>query len=52
MIDLVSDDEHVLDEEKAVIDDQEDKVAEIIEHMQQLRPEAVAALSAAHSTGH
>ena len=50
MINLVGDDEQVLDEKQAIMDDHEDKVAEIIECLQQLRPEAKAALSAAHST--
>ena len=48
MIDLVRDDEHVLDEEQAVVDDHEDKVTEIIERLQLLHPESKAALSVAH----
>ena len=50
VIDLVGDDEHVLDEEQAVMEEHEDKVAEIIEHLQELPPEAKAALLVAHST--
>ena len=52
VIDLVRDDEQVLDKEQAVMDDHKDKVAEIIEGLQELRPKAKAALSVAHSTGH
>ena len=50
MIDLVGDHEQVLDKEQAVMDNHEDKVAEIIERLQELRAEAKAALSVAHST--
>ena len=39
-----------MDEEQAAMDEQEDKVAEIIERLQKLCPEARAALSAVHST--
>ena len=52
VIDLVGDDEQKLDEEQAVMDDHKDKVAEITEHLQQLRPESKAASSAVHSMGH
>ena len=50
MIDLVGDDEHVLAKGQAVMDDHEDKVAEIMQRLQELLPEAKAALSVAHST--
>ena len=43
MIDLVRDNEQKLDEEQAVMDDHEDKVAKITEHLQQLGPESKAA---------
>ena len=52
VIDLVGDDEPVLDEEQTVMDDHEHNVAQIIEWLQQVRPEAKAALSAALSMGH
>ena len=48
VINLVGNDEHILDEEQATMDNHEDKVAEIIERLQQLRPEAKAAFSIAH----
>ena len=50
MINLVGEDEQKLDEEQAVTDDHEDKFAEIIKRLQQLRPESKAASLAAHST--
>ena len=50
MIDLVGDDNQVLHEEEAIMDDHKDKVAENIERLQQLWPEAKVALSVAHST--
>ena len=50
VIDLVEDHEQVLDDEQAIMNDYEEKVAEIIECLQELRPEAKAALSVAHST--
>ena len=50
MVDLVGDDEQVKDEEQAMMDNHEDKVAEIIERLQVLRPKAKTALSVAHST--
>ena len=51
VIDLVGDDEQKLDEEQAVMDDHEDKVAVITECQQQLWPKSKVATSAAHSTG-
>ena len=52
MINLLRDDKQILDEEQAIMDDHKDKVAEIIQHMQELQPETKAELSVAHSTGH
>ena len=52
VIDLVGGAEQILDEEQAVMDDHEDKVAEITERLQQLRPELKAAPSVAHLTTH
>ena len=52
VIDLVEDDEQILNEQQAVIDNHEDKVAEITECLQQLRLESKAASAAAHSRGH
>ena len=52
VIDLVGDDEQVLDEKQAVMDNHEDKFAEIIERLQQLQPELKAAPSVAHPTSH
>ena len=43
VIDLIGGDEQIFDGEQAVMDDQEDKVAEIIECLQQLRPESMVA---------
>ena len=39
LIHLIGDDKQILDEEQAVMDDQKDKVAEIIEHLPELWPE-------------
>ena len=50
MIDLVGNDEYVLDKERTFMDDHEDKVPEIMEHLQLLRPESKAAPSVAHPT--
>ena len=48
VINLVGDDEQKLDEEQAVMDDHKDRVAEITERLQQLRPESkVAFISSA-----
>ena len=47
---LVGDDEHVLHQEQAVMDDHEDKFAEIIECLQLLCPESKAAPSVTHPT--
>ena len=52
VIDLVGDDEQVSAKEQAIMDDHEDKVAEIVEHLQKLWPEPKAAISVAHSMGH
>ena len=52
MINLVGDEEQILDEEQAVMDDQEDKVAEITERLHQLLPESKVASLAANSVGH
>ena len=52
VIDLVGEDEQIFDAEQVVMDDHEDKVAEITKHLQQLQPEIKAALSAAHPMGH
>ena len=48
MIDLEGDDELVLDEEQAIVDNHEDKVAEIIERLQLVPPESKAAPWVAH----
>ena len=50
MIDLVGTIEQVLDKQHAVMDDHENKVAEVIECLHELQPEAKAAVSVAHST--
>ena len=50
VIDLVGYDEQILDDEQPIMDDNEDKVAEIIERLQQLRPKSKATLLTAHST--
>ena len=51
VIDLKNEDQQ-LDEQQAVMDDYEDKVTEITDCLQQLRPDSKAASSAVHSTGH
>ena len=40
VISLVGNDKQILDEEQVIMDDYEDKVAEIIERLQQLQPES------------
>ena len=50
MIDLASDDEQVLDERTSHHGRSWNKLAEIIEHLQELQPVAKAAVSVAHST--
>ena len=52
VINLVGDDEQILVEEQAILDNQTVKVAEITECLHQLWPESKAESSAAHSTGH
>ena len=52
MIDLVRGVEQILDEEQVIMDDHEDKVAEITERLQQLPQELKAAPSVAHPTSH
>ena len=50
MIDLAGDGEQKLDEDQAVMDDHEDKVAEITVRLQQLQPDSKAVLLVVHST--
>ena len=52
MIDLVKDDKQVLGEEQAVMDDYEDKYAEVIERVLGFWPEVKAAIFVVLSTSH
>ena len=52
IIKLFKDDENKLEQEQTVMDNYDDKVADIVESLQQLQPEPKTASLAVHSTNH